>query len=104
MATMNYSGLFIASKAQIQTIDDYEDDCLDDDLGGVDDQAKRKKNSNIQFKPFNEFKEVKEWNYELKNGESAECLAAGSGWCCVLTSFNYLRIFSVDGIQKNLLC
>ena len=47
---------------------------------------------------------MKEWNYELKNGESVECLAVGSGWNAVLTTFNYLRIFSNNGIQKDMIC
>jgi hypothetical protein len=28
-------------------------------------------------------KEAKEWTFELKNGESAECLAVGAGWMAV---------------------
>ena len=47
---------------------------------------------------------MKEWNYELKNGESVECLAVGSGWNAVHTTFNYLRIFSNNGIQKDMIC
>ena len=47
---------------------------------------------------------MKSWNYELKHGESAECLAIGSGWCAVQTNFNYIRIFSTEGIQKHLIC
>ena len=57
-----------------------------------------KKNSHIYFKPFNEWKNLKDWHYELKDGESAECLAMGSGWCAVHTDFGYIRIFSSDGV------
>jgi hypothetical protein len=64
----------------------------------LDDLARRRKNSNIQFKPLNEQKNTKEWNFELPQGESAECLAIGSGWCAVFTSSNYFRVFSTDGI------
>ena len=64
----------------------------------VDELTKRRKNSNIQFKPLNEWKEIKEWNFELPLGESAECLAIGSGWCTVYTSANNFRVFSNDGI------
>ena len=74
----------------------------EDDM--ADELLKRKKNSNIQFKPFNEWKDVSEWNYELKNGESVECLASGSAWNAVLTNFNYIRIFSNNGTQKDLIC
>jgi hypothetical protein len=99
MACLNYSGLLLASKATITEIDEYEEDDIDDELAGVDEDKRRKKSSNIQFKPFDESRDVKEWNYELKNNESVECIASGSGWCCVLTSpCNYLRVFSADGI------
>jgi hypothetical protein len=105
MACLNYSGLFLASKATITEIDEYEEDDIDDEMAAVDEEKRRKKSSNIQFKPFDESRDLKEWNYELKNNESVECLASGSGWCCVLTSpCNYIRVFSADGIQKTLLC
>jgi hypothetical protein len=103
MAVLNYSGVLLASRAEERDDNDYEEDDLDDDLLGGD-ADKRKKNSNIQFKPFSNTNANKEWSYELKNRESVECLAIGSRWCAVLTSNNYLRIFSTDGIQKHLLC
>ena len=101
MAALNYAGLLMASKAQQQDMDDYEED-LDDEM--VDEAAKRRKHSNIQFKALNEWKEVKDWNYQLPLGESVECLAIGSGWCAAYTSLNYFRIFSNDGIQKTIFC
>ena len=27
-----------------------------------------------------------------------ECLALGTGWCAVATDFDYIRVFSNDGI------
>lgn len=53
---------------------------------------------------MNEHKDFKDWNYELPQGESVECLAIGSGWCAAFTSANYYRIFSTDGIQKAVFC
>jgi hypothetical protein len=100
MAALNYTGLFLASRSQQVDLDKYEND----DYEMMDDLARRRKNSNIQFKPLNEQKGTKEWNFELPSDESAECLAVGSGWCAVSTSANYFRIFSSDGIQKALLC
>jgi hypothetical protein len=44
MAVLNYGGLIMASKAQQQDLDDYEED-LDDEM--VDEVAKRRKHSNI---------------------------------------------------------
>lgn len=103
MATLNYNGVLMASQAEEKNEDAYEEDLPGEDEI-VDEMFKRRKNSNIHFKPFNEWKDVKEWSYELKNGESAECLAAGSGWNAVLTNYNYLRIFSNNGVQKDLIC
>mmetsp|Transcript_20075 Transcript_20075/g.27124 ORF Transcript_20075/g.27124 Transcript_20075/m.27124 type:complete len:104 (-) Transcript_20075:1309-1620(-) len=103
MAALNYNGVLLASQAEEKNEDQYEDDDIVDDMN-EDDMFKRRKNSNIQYKPFNEWKDVKEWTYELMNGESAECLAVGSGWNAVLTNYNYIRIFSNNGIQKELLC
>jgi hypothetical protein len=99
-AALNYCGLILANPVQQQNLDDYEE--VDDEM--LDELGKRRKNSNIQFKPLNESKDGKEWNYELAAGESAECLAIGSGWAAVFTSSNYFRVFSSDGIQKALLC
>ena len=97
MASLNYNGVLLASQAEEKNEDVYEDDLADEDEM-ADELLRRKKNSNIQFKPFNEWKDVKEWNYELKNGESVECLATGSSWNAVLTNYNYIRIFSNNGI------
>ena len=105
MAALNYSGAIFASRAEEKTEDEYEDDGVDEDENEDDkvkkaakEAAKRRKNSNILFQPFNEWKDVTSWNYELHNGESVECLAIGSGWCAAQTNFNYIRIFSNDGI------
>ncbi len=99
MAVVNYSGLFTASHCKEQDEDAYEDD-----IDEAADNDKRRKSSNIEYRPFDEWKGTKPWNHELKNGESVECLAIGSGWCCALTNFNYLRVFSHDGIQKHMMC
>jgi len=104
MASLNYNGVLMASQAEEKNEDQYEDDELNDDELNSDDMFRRRKSSNIQYKPFNEWKDAKEWNFELKNGESAECLAVGSGWNSVLTNFNYVRVFSNNGVQKALMC
>ena len=31
-------------------------------------------------------------------------MALGTGWCSVLTNFNYIRVFSHSGIQKHIIC
>ena len=104
MATLNYNGVLMASKAEEKNEEQCEDDHLSEDELLDDVIFHRRKNSNIQYKPFNEWKDAKEWNFVLKNGESAECLAVGSGWNAVLTNFNYLRVFSNNGVQTTLMC
>lgn len=64
------------------------------DIDGENGAKNKNKNSTIYFKPFNEWKTLKDWSYELKDGESVECLALGSGWCAAATNFGYIRIFS----------
>lgn len=73
----------------------------------MDDGQEKKKSKNmshIYFRPFNEYKKLKDWHYEMPNDENADCLAVGTGWVAVYTDFGYIRIFSIDGIQKQILC
>lgn len=52
MASLNYSGLFLASKRIVQDQDDYEDDAeIETPSNEID-----KKASYIFFKPLNEWK------------------------------------------------
>ena len=46
---------------------------------------------------------MKEWSFDLPKGESCDALAVGNDWCVIATDQNYLRFFSVDGIQQFLL-
>lgn len=102
MAVLNYSGLLLAGKRVFQDIDQYEDDdadILDDEkTGGID-----KKASYLYFKPLNEWETKKDWNVKMLEDESIECIASGSGWCACVTDKNWLRIFSQDGVQKQVL-
>ena len=59
MAQMNYKGAILASKAQEQDEDAYEDDTLDD----------KKKFSYVQFKSFEFCVEQSEWTHKLSEGE-----------------------------------
>lgn len=103
MATLNYSGVFLASKGQIENLDAYEedDDDQEDDLsidGGFKRKKVDKKKSNLVFRSFDS--EPVEWHYELKKGEITECVAAGTNWVCVYTSSALIRVFTSSGIQK----
>ncbi len=62
-----------------------------------------KKASYLYFKSFNEQNQLGDWHYKMSPNESIECLAQGSGWCAVYTDFNYIRIFSQEGVQKQIL-
>ena len=109
MAALNYSGLIIASKGEEDDMDKYEDDdnLSNDDMdidGNNKKKSKGKKNSHIYFKPFNENKNMKSWQFEFKDGENVECLALGTGWSVAFTDFGYIRVFSIDGIQKYVFC
>lgn len=92
MASLNYSGLFLASKRIIQDQDDYEE--LEDAEIEPSTVEIDKKASYIYFKPLNEWKKQKEWHYKMNDGESAEAIASGTGWCACYTDQGYLRIFS----------
>lgn len=74
----------------------------------IDDADKEEKNrkrySHLLFKPFNTYKNVKEWHFALKHGEQVENLAIGSGWCAVATDFGYIRVFSTEGVQRTIIC
>jgi chromosome transmission fidelity protein 4 len=39
----------------------------------------------------------------MNEGESIECIASGTGWCACVTDSNFLRIFSQEGVQKQVL-
>ena len=95
MAALNYSGMLLASKGSDTNEDEYEND---EEVSMDMDAKVNHKNSHVYYKPFNEWKNFREWHMELKDGEKAECLALGSGWCAVQTDFGYVRVFSMEGI------
>ena len=67
MACLNYSGLLLASKG------DYDDDKYDEDEEEDEDmkvQTVDKRGSYVYFKPLNEWKKLKDWNYKMPYGES----------------------------------
>jgi len=84
-------------------LDKYEEEDEMELENGMDIDGKiNKKNSHIYFKYFNEVKNYKDWHYQLKNDENVECLAQGTGWIAAFTDYGYIRVFSVEGIQKYL--
>lgn len=105
MASLNYSGLMLASQGELQDIDKYEDDDDEDMNLNGDQNAEKidKKMSYVYFKPLNEHKNLKDWHYKLNLNERVECMAQGSGWCAVATNTGFIRIFSTEGVQKMIL-
>lgn len=105
MTALSNAGMLLASKGADngeEDMDDFirpddEDIDMDDDAAG-NEEKKRKKHSHIHFKPFNSWKNVKEWHFALKHGEQVECLVQGSGWCAAATDFGYIRVFSTEGV------
>ncbi len=106
MASVNHSGMIMASKGAENgedngEMDDFirpddEDEDMDDDPEAA--EKRRKKHCHIQFKPFNTWKNLKDWHFALKYGEQVECLSIGSGWCAAATDFGYIRVFSIEGV------
>jgi hypothetical protein len=101
MACLNYSGLVLAGKRVYQDADQYEEDDIDD-IDGKEAEID-KKSSYLYFKPLNEWETKKDWNFKMNEGESIECIASGTGWCACVTDQGFLRIFSHDGVQKQVM-
>lgn len=45
----------------------------------------------------------KEWTIDLPTDEESNCVAAGDNFIAVATSRNFLRIFTVSGVQREIL-
>lgn len=106
MASLNYSGLMLASQGELQDIDKYENEDEDEEMNLNEDKTAEKidkKCSYVYYKPLNEHKNLKDWHYKLNSQERVECMAQGSGWCAVATNSGFIRIFSSEGVQKMIL-
>ena len=102
MASLNYSGLMVASKAEQQDLDAYEED--EEQASQKASQAEflkvDKKCSYLYYKPLNEWKNMKDWHVQMRDDESIECIAQGTSWCACYTDKGYIRVFSQEGVQK----
>ena len=83
MACLAHSGVFMASKAQKLEIDEYEEEEEEEH------RANSRYISTIKFSPFQAWKNIKEWQFDLPRGESADAIAIGNDWCAVATDSNY---------------
>lgn len=105
MAVLSNSGLLIASKGTDDGADEEElEEFIDEDMEMEDEEKKRRRYAHIYYKPVNTWKSSKDWHFKLQKREQVECLAMGSGWSVVATDFGYLRAFSNEGIQRNIIC
>jgi len=98
MATMNFTGLVMASKGEDEDLDKYEED---EDIQDKDDV--NTKSSYLYFRPFDSHKHNGEWHYKMQDGEHIESVAQGSQWVACSTDNNYIRVFSTEGVQKTVI-
>ncbi len=65
MAALGYAGMVVASKGEQQDLDNYEEEEEDDDMeiDGGKAEKQNNKNSNLYFRPFSEFKNLKDWHF-----------------------------------------
>lgn len=110
MVSLSNAGMLLASKgAEGADEDEDMDDFIrpDDEDMDMDDkereEKRRKKYAHLLFSPFNTWKNLKGWHFSLKHGEQVECVAIGSGWCAAATDFGYVRVFSIEGVQRTIL-
>lgn len=95
MACLNYSGLLLASRGEVQDDNQYEEEDLNS-------QTDNKKNSTLLFKPFDQLKNNESWHFQMEKGERIESIALGTQWAACYTDKNFIRLFSHEGIQKSL--
>jgi chromosome transmission fidelity protein 4 len=112
ISVLNHSGMILASKGvenpDEEEMDDFirpddEDIDMEDGGEGGNEEKKRKRHAHLHFKPFNTWKNLKDWHFALKHGEQVEALAIGSGWCAAATDFGYIRVFSIEGVQRTII-
>eukprot|EP00256_Glycine_max_P033285 XP_006578517.1 WD repeat and HMG-box DNA-binding protein 1 isoform X2 [Glycine max] len=56
--------------------------------------------STLMYRPFSSWANNSEWSMRFE-GEEVKVVALGSAWVAAVTSFNYLRIFSEGGMQRD---
>ena len=59
--------------------------------------------SQLQCVHFGSWDSAKDWIMPLPKKESIEAVAMGDGWIAVATNKRLLRLFSVGGVQKEVL-
>lgn len=52
---------------------------------------------------FSTWDKSREWSTDLPQNEEATNAAIGSGWFAIGTNMNRLRIFTIGGVQRNLI-
>lgn len=60
--------------------------------------------SKLVCRLFNSWDNFKEWNTEMPEDENIEAIAVGAKWVAVATSLRYLRLFTLSGVQRDILC
>lgn len=52
---------------------------------------------------FKSWDSSKEWNIEMMDEEDIQALAVGNKWLAVATTFRFLRLFTLSGVQREIL-
>ncbi|XP_028763635.1 WD repeat and HMG-box DNA-binding protein 1 [Neltuma alba] len=58
--------------------------------------------STLMYRPFSSWASNSEWSMRFE-GEEVKVVALGTAWVAAATSFNYLRIFTDGGLQRNII-
>ncbi|CAK8534324.1 unnamed protein product [Lathyrus sativus] len=58
--------------------------------------------STLMYRPFSTWANNSEWSMRFE-GEEVKVVALGASWVAAVTSFNYLRIFTEGGMQRNVI-
>ena len=98
MASMNYSGMVLASCPSEDFQDAYQEDQGEDEHLNVD-----KTSSYLYFKQFDERKMNNDWHFAMPHGENIDACAVGTEWVACCTDAGFLRVFSHEGVQKHMM-
>jgi chromosome transmission fidelity protein 4 len=60
--------------------------------------------SKLVCRVFKSWDSTKEWNIEMPPNENIDAIAVGLKWIAAVTSLRLLRLFSLSGVQREIIC
>lgn len=60
--------------------------------------------SKLVCRIFKSWDSTKEWNVEMPSNENIDAIAVGSKWIALVSSLRLLRLFSLSGVQREIIC